>query len=77
MGYDDATNLMYIHDTWDYSTYTMTWGGSYSGMSHFAVSIVTLAAPFAGDPCPTNGAIIYNLNTGKLNFCENGVWVEK
>ena len=24
-----------------------------------------------------NGSIIYNTVTGKFNFCENGVWVEK
>lgn len=28
-------------------------------------------------PCSTNGAIIYNTETGKFNFCEDGVWVEK
>jgi hypothetical protein len=42
VGYDDSSNLVYLHDTWDYSTYTMTWGSSYSGMQHQAVSIVTL-----------------------------------
>ena len=25
----------------------------------------------------TNGSIIYNTATGKFNFCENGIWVEK
>jgi hypothetical protein len=45
LGYDDATNLMYIHDTWDYSTHTMTWGGTYSGMQHYAVTIVQMAEP--------------------------------
>ena len=44
LGYDDATNLMYIHDTWDYSAHTMTWGGSYSGMDHVGVTIVQLAS---------------------------------
>lgn len=30
VGYDDASGEdMLIHDTWDYSTYTVTWGGSY------------------------------------------------
>lgn len=24
-----------------------------------------------------NGSIIYNTVTGKFNFCENGIWVEK
>ena len=42
-GYDDSTsNLMYIHDTWDYLDHTMIWGGSYAGMSHRGVTIVQL-----------------------------------
>jgi len=40
VGYDDETNLMYIHDTWDYDTHTMTWGGEYSGMQHMGVTII-------------------------------------
>jgi len=45
-GYDDdTTDLMYIHDTWDYLDHTMTWGGTYSGMQHKGVTIVQLAAP--------------------------------
>ncbi len=51
-GYDDSANLMYIHDTWDYNTYTMTWGGRYpdpvSGMQHYGVTIVQLAAGATG-----------------------------
>ncbi|MEF3695781.1 C39 family peptidase [Desulfolutivibrio sp.] len=43
VGYDDATNTIYIHDTWDYTTHTMPWGGSYSGMTMWGVSIVNLA----------------------------------
>lgn len=43
IGYDDTSGqLMYINDTWDYNTHTMTWGGDYSGMTHYAVTIVTL-----------------------------------
>jgi len=45
VGYDDSTNTVYIHDTWDYSTHTMTWGGTYSGMKQLGVTIVTLAEP--------------------------------
>ena len=45
LGYDDtSSDLMYVHDTWDYNTYTMTWGGTYSGLQHFGVTIVQLAA---------------------------------
>jgi YD repeat-containing protein len=42
VGYDDSSNLVYIHDTWDYSNHSMTWGGSYSGMVLEGVSIVNL-----------------------------------
>ncbi len=40
VGYDDSGNKVYIHDTWDYSTHTMTWGGSYAGMALLSVSVV-------------------------------------
>jgi hypothetical protein len=42
VGYDDSTSTVYLHDTWDYLTHTMTWGGSYSGMALQAVSMVNL-----------------------------------
>lgn len=43
VGYDDSSSdQMYIHDTWDYNTHTMTWGGSYGGMQHRGVTIVRL-----------------------------------
>jgi hypothetical protein len=44
LGYDDATQTIYIHNTWDYSMHEMTWGGAYMGMPHHAVSVVTLEA---------------------------------
>lgn len=44
VGYADPSTV-YLHDTWDYNTHTMTWGGSYLGMDQFAVSIVHLASP--------------------------------
>jgi predicted outer membrane repeat protein len=38
VGYEpDGT--IYIHNTWDYGTHTMTWGGSYEGMQHYSVSV--------------------------------------
>ncbi len=45
VGYDDSTSTLYIHDTWDYGTHTMTWGGTYCGMAHFGITIVALAEP--------------------------------
>lgn len=48
VGYGDA-NTVYLHDTWDNTSHTMTWGGSYSGMALWGVSIVNLASA-AGTP---------------------------
>ena len=45
VGYDDSTNTIYIHDTWDNDTHSMTWGGSYYEMDLYAVSILTLLNP--------------------------------
>ena len=45
VGYADSSNTVYIHDTWDNSDHTMTWGGSYSGMALWGVSIVNLWEP--------------------------------
>lgn len=41
VGYDDAANTVYIHDTWDSLTHSMTWDGSYAGMYLKSVSIVS------------------------------------
>ena len=45
VGYDDSSSTIYIHDTWDHLTYTMTWGGSYMGRALQSVSIVNLQSP--------------------------------
>ena len=31
-GYDTTGNIVYLHNTWDWSYDYMTWGGTYSGM---------------------------------------------
>jgi hypothetical protein len=42
VGYDASTNTVYLYDTWDYDLHTMTWGGDYSGMTHYGVSVIHL-----------------------------------
>jgi hypothetical protein len=42
-GYNTSGSKIYIHDTWDHSDHEMTWGGSYAGMDHYAVTVVGLA----------------------------------
>ena len=54
IGYDDASDTIYIHDTWDHTLHTMTWGGSYSGMQQYGVTIVQLAPGTSPPPVPTN-----------------------
>ncbi len=55
VGYADP-DTVYIHDTWDSGTHSMTWGGSYSGMAMVAVSIVNLA--------PSNYSVLNVSRTG-------------
>ena len=49
VGYADP-NTVYIHDTWDSSDHSMTWGGSYAGMPLVSVSIVNLQKPMSDMP---------------------------
>jgi YD repeat-containing protein len=56
VGYDASSNLVYLHDTWNYSNHTMTWGGSYSGMALQSVSIVNLATLAGSAPTVTTSA---------------------
>lgn len=46
-GYQSSGQRIYIHDTWDNSDHSMTWGQSYQGMQHFGVTVIRLnpAAP--------------------------------
>jgi transcriptional regulator CtsR len=41
-GYNTVGNIIYIHDTWDYSDHQMTWGGTYAGLQHRAVTVIRL-----------------------------------
>jgi hypothetical protein len=49
IGYADP-NTVYLNDTWDHVTHSMTWGGSYSGMLLKSVSVVN---PIVSHPTPT------------------------
>lgn len=45
VGYESTSSTIYIHDTWDHNVHTMNWGGSYSNMQHYGVSVVQLDDP--------------------------------
>jgi hypothetical protein len=43
IGYNTDGQIVYLHDTWDCYDHTMTWGGTYADMAHYAVAVVHLA----------------------------------
>ena len=80
VGYDASTNTVYLHDTWDYNTHTMPWGGSYSGMKLLSVSVVNLSTPLFGDVPDTywaaswitrlyNAGITGGCSTSPMMYC--------
>ena len=52
-GYNTAGSVVYLHDTWDYSDHSMAWGGTYSGMQHFGVTVLQLEPTAPPPPTPT------------------------
>jgi hypothetical protein len=56
MGYNDTGSLVYLHDTWDYLTHQMTWGGTYAGMQHYGVGVIRVV-PNPTGPCANIYAI--------------------
>ena len=40
-GYTDPDTI-YIHDTWDHTDHSMTWGGTYAGMEHYGVTVIVM-----------------------------------
>jgi len=52
VGYDDP-DVVYVHDTWDHSVHSMTWGGTYpygaQQLQHYGVSVIVLETA-AGPP---------------------------
>ena len=42
VGYEPQTTTIYVQDTWSTGPHPMTWGGSYSGMTHYGVAVLEL-----------------------------------
>ena len=53
VGYSGPDQII-VHDTWDYSSHTMTWGGSYGGMQHMGVGVIHLNPPPISAPTITS-----------------------
>ncbi len=64
VGYEPGNSeIIYIHDTWDYNNHQMTWGGVYSGMQHYSVTVAELE--------PLSSVSIYT-NVPGQTFCDDG-----
>ncbi len=75
VGYNDTGNTVYMHDTWNYSTHTMTWGGSYSGMVLQSVSIVNIqGAPVVCtySISPTSASVNGSSGSGTVTVTASG-----
>ena len=44
-GYNTIGNIIYVHNTWNYGNDQMTWGGTYAGLQHRAVTVIRLNPP--------------------------------
>ena len=80
-GYNTTGNLIYIHDTWDYSAHSMTWGGTYSGMQHYAVTVIQLQSPGAQSWYLHNDDVMYKGVTNKtegsvsIGASASNIWI--
>jgi hypothetical protein len=77
-GYNDngGSNVVWIHDTWDHNNHTMIWGDSYSGMTHYGVSVFKLepVVPIAGDE--STEASYYHLHNVYPNPAHGTAYVQ-
>lgn len=53
VGYADPSTV-YLHDTWDNSLHSMTWGGSYEGRLHQAMTVLHLETAALSTPSSVN-----------------------
>jgi len=51
-GYGENSTV-YLYDTWTPGPHTMTWGGSYSGLMHYGVMVLT--------PVPVPAAVLLGI----------------
>jgi len=71
-GYDDASQTVYFRNTWDYNSHTMTWGGTYSGMEHYMVTVFVLDdAPYIDITSPVGAENWTQGSTQSITWNDN------
>jgi hypothetical protein len=63
-GYNTTGNVVYLHNTWGFYDDSMTWGGTYSGMQHYGVTVMRLAAVNPDTKAPS---VTINQATGQAD----------
>ena len=66
-GYDTTGGKIYVRDTWDHSSHQMTWGGTYSGMQHYGVTVLRLAGGSTLPSVTTSDASNVAASSARLN----------
>lgn len=80
IGYAEPSTV-YLNDTWDHATHSMTWGGSYTDLALQAVSVVTLSPVTPSKPTITSlapsfaaaGGPAFTLTVNGANFVSGSV----
>ena len=70
-GYNDTGSIVYIHDTWNYSDHSMTWGGSYAGMQHYGVAVLRLAGSAPPAPCLVTNTVNFTHSWQGVNLSDS------
>lgn len=68
IGYNDATNEVYLHDTWDTDTHSTVWGSTsgYAGRQMLSVGIVRLAGTIVTGPIFTDDPLLIRSTAVKV-----------
>lgn len=69
-GYEESSQTVYLHDTWDYSDHSMTWGGEYAGMDQWGVSVLELYSLNAPPIANFSGTPAQLLTGGSVDFTD-------
>ena len=73
-GYNTSGNVVYLYDTWDHSSHSMTWGGKYEGMyQHDMVTVIELEPPPAAPSVTTNYYTSLGASDGQPTATLNGM----
>jgi len=76
IGYDAATQKVYLHDTWDYNLREMNWGTSYADLHHYAVGVMELLPQNAAilSVTPPNLTVGWQPGSALLDVISNRTW---